>query len=188
VGFGTMMVLSGVELFSEKTVEALFKYFDNDFISNNTFLSNGSQAYKIDVKSHIICNCPFNNTKKPERFWHIITKKEDIKSKSNNPCPPPENKRTYDAARAKRIHWIKPLIENWLCNPDIVHFYEKISGKETLHLWHKKLDFLVIVRRESKSSDRFLVSTYLVHRNQRQRYRKRWERYEKNKPLGFEWF
>lgn len=183
-----MMILSGVELFNEKTVELLFKYFDDDFISNNTYLSNWNQKYKIDIKSNIVCGCPFGNIKKPERFWHIVTKKEEQKSKCNNPCPAPENKRVYDAARAKRIHWIKPLIENWLSDSSIVHFYEKLSGRETLHIWHTKLDFLVIVRRESKSSNRFLVSTYLVHRNQRQRYRKRWEKYEKNKPNRCEWF
>jgi len=69
-----------------------------------------------------------------------------------------------------------------------VHFYEKISGRETLHIWHQKLDFLVIIRKESNNSSRFLVSTYLVHRDQRQRYRKRLERYEKNKSNGYEWF
>jgi len=183
-----MMVLSGVELFSEKTIEVLFEYFDNDFITYNTSLSDGSQTYPIDIKSNIVCSCPFGNIEKPERFWHIITKKEDIKSKCNNPCPAPENNRSYDAARAKRIHWIKPLIENWLNDPAIVHFYEKLSGKETLHIWHTKLDFLVIVRRESRSSNRFLVSTYLIHKNQRQRYRKRLKKYENAKPIGYEWF
>ncbi len=188
MGFDKMMILSGVELFSENTIEALFKYFENDFIANDTFLTNGTRQYLIDIKKSIECDCPFGNRKKPERFWHIITKDENDKSKRNNPCPSPENKRSYDAARAKRIHWIKPMIEKWLNNPDIVHFYEKISGKETLHIWHIKLDFLVILRRESRSSNRFLVSTYLVHRDQRQRYRKRLERYEQNKPIGFEWF
>ena len=183
-----MMVISGVEFFCEKTIELLFEYFNNDFIINQTYLIDNQNKYVIDVKSNIVCRCPFGNTEKPERFWHIITKKEDNRIRCNNPCPSPENKRIYDPARAKRIHWIKPIIENWLSNPDIVYFYEKLSGKETLHIWHRKLDFLIILRKESNKSNRFLVSTYLVYRNQRQRYRKRWEKYERNKPIGFEWF
>ncbi len=183
-----MMVLSGVDVFSEKTIEIAYEYFKKDFINSDTFLTNGKEKYKIDVKKSILCDCPFNNSKKPERFWHIITKDENDKIKRNNPCPYPENKRSYDAARAKRIHWIKTIIEQWLSNSNIVYFYEKIKGKETLHLWHQKLDFLVIIRKESKRSSRFLVSTYLVYKTERQRYKKRLKRYEGNKPIGFEWF
>ena len=188
MGFSKMIILPNVETFNEKTVELLFNNFKRDFIDSLTYLANDKLSYKIDIKKEITCDCPFGNAKKPERFWHIITKKEDNKTKCNNPCPYPENKRVYDSARAKRICWIKPIIENWLKDSDIVHFYEKLSGKETLHIWHRKLDFLVIIRKESNKSNRFLVSTYLVYKNQRQRYRKRWEKYEKNKPIGFEWF
>ena len=183
-----MMILGGVEFFNKKSIEILFEIFYNDFISNTTVLSDGNNVYQIDVKKDNVCDCPFGGIKKPERFWHIITKKIDNKTKRNNPCPSPENQRMYDSARAKRIHWIKPIIKSWLSDPDIVHFYEKINGRETLHIWHTKKDFLVIIRKESRRKRRFLVSTYLIHRNQRQRYKKRLKKYEDNKPLGFEWF
>ena len=188
MGFIKMIVLSNVELFNKQTIELLFEYFYNDFIHNNTYLTNGNKYYKIDVKKDKICNCQFNGNNKPERFWHIITKKENEKSKCNNPCPSPENRRIYDPARAKRIHWIKPIIEEWLSNPNIVHFYEKIKGKETLHIWHTKYDFVIILRKETHNSECFLVSTYLVHKNQKQRYKKRLKRYKNIKPIGFEWF
>ena len=184
-----MRVLSNVELFNEQTIELLFKYFSNDFINNSTYLTNGNKYYKVNIKEGKVCNCPFDNTNKPERFWHIITKKENEKLKRNNPCPSPENRRIYDPARAKRIHWIKPIIKEWLSNPDIVHFYEKLQGKETLHIWHTKYDFLIILRKESHNSKQcFLVSTYLIYKDQRQRYKKRLKRYKNNKPIGFEWF
>jgi len=38
MGFSKMMVLSGVELFSEKTIEVLYQYFENDFITHTDTL------------------------------------------------------------------------------------------------------------------------------------------------------
>jgi len=183
-----MMLLNDVDFFSQETIEKLFTIFEKDFIKNDTYLSDGRIKYLIDVKEKNFCICPFGNLNKPERFWHIITKKVNENQRTNNPCRGIESNRIYDPARAKRIHWIKPIITNWLSDDDIVHFYEKIKGKETLHLWHQKKDFIVIIRKESNNSNRFLVSTYLVYKDQRHRYKKRLRKYNENKPIGIEWF
>ncbi len=191
MGLGTMsfMVLANVELFSAFTIERLYEIFKKDFIDSPLLLSSPHKSYVIDVGLSHTCKCPFGENPKQERFWHIITKtSNNRRDRGVNPCQAPENQRVYDAARAKRIHWIKPIIEQWLSDGDIVHFYERVNGKDTLHIWNKKLDFIVIIRKESRSSSRFLVSTYVVYRSQRQRYRKRWEKYEAEKPNGMEWF
>jgi TusA-related sulfurtransferase len=186
-----MYILNNVETFSKETIERLFNIFKNDFINNKTYLKKGSVQYLIDVKEEIVCPCPFENGEpKPERFWHIITNvitNEKNNSKHRNPCPSPENKRRYDKARAKRIHWIKIIIDNWQNNEDIKYFYERVNGKETLHIWHTKKDFLVLIRKESNSSSRFLVSTFLIYKNRRQQYRKRLRRFEEN-TNQIDWF
>lgn len=181
-----MIILNDVETFSKETIEKLFKIFEQDFILNKTYLEKDAKKFLIDVKKEIVCPCPFSKKDKPERFWHLITNKKS-QSKHKNPCPSPENKRRYDVARAKRIHWVKIIIDNWQKDENIKYFYEKINGKETLHIWHIKLDFLILIRKESNNSNRFLVSTYLIYKDQRHRYRNRLKEYETSSNK-IDWF
>ena len=55
-------------------------------------------------------------------------------------------------------------------------------------LWHSEKDFLIIIRKESNSSDRFLISSYLIYRTEIRRYEKQLKEYEENAPTGDEWF
>jgi len=47
---------------------------------------------------------------------------------------------------------------------------------------------LIIIRKESNGSDRFLISSYLIFRSEIRRYEKQLKEYEKNAPTGDEWF
>jgi len=181
-----MTILNDVENFNANVIEKLFQIFERDFILNKTYLQKGDIRFFIDVKKNIVCPCPFGNKEKPERFWHLITN-EKSKSKHKNPCPSPENKRNYDSTRAKRIHWVKIIIENWQKDENIKYFYEKINGKETLHIWHTKQDFLVLIRKESNNFNRFLVSTFIIYKNQRHRYKNRLKKYEESSNK-IDWF
>ena len=57
-----------------------------------------------------------------------------------------------------------------------------------LVLWYTNRNFAVIVRKLSQSSDRFLVSSYLIYETEVYRYKKQLKEYEKSAPLGIEWF
>lgn len=182
----TSMTLSNLNI---KGIEELFAIFKRDFIDNETYLTKEEQSYLINVKKEYCCPCPFGNTPKPERFWHIITKDEYNPRARNNPClNDKEKNRKYDEARAKRIHWIKIIIDNWQSDKDIKHFYQKRGNKKNLIIWHTKRDFLIIIRKESNSSDRFLISSYLIFRSEIRRYEKQLKEYEENAPTGDEWF
>jgi len=170
-------------------IETLFTIFKKDFIDNETYLIKDTQSYFINVKKDNCCPCPFGNTPKPERFWHIITKDEHNPRVRDNPClNNKEKNRKYDVARAKRIHWIKIIIDNWQSDEDIKHFYQRRGNKVNLILWHSDKDFLIIIRKESNSSDRFLISSYLIYRSEIRRYEKQLKEYEENAPIGIEWF
>jgi len=54
-----------------------------------------------------------------------------------------------------------------------------------LILWHSEKDFLIIIRKESNSSDRFLISSYLIFRSEIRRYEKQLKEYEENAPTGY---
>jgi hypothetical protein len=143
----------------------------------------------IDIKQDKICCCPFGKDDKPERFWHIITKRENDKKRCNNPCPTDREKnRTFCSARAKRVHLIKYIIEHIQTDSDINYFYQSKRRDHRLIIWHTKWSFLVILKKIGSNPQKFLVTSFIVHKNKVDRYKKEFKRYEKYKPTGEEWF
>jgi len=173
-------------------IEELFEYFQRDFIENDTFLKKDEQSFFINIRKDITCPCPYRNMEnKPERFWHIISQESHkIKNSRIEKTPCIKENRKYDVARAKRIHWIKIIIDNWLEDEDIKHYYQKDSKRNRYNLliWHRNKDFLVIIRKESHSSNRFLISSFIIHGNKKHKYDKEYKEYLENAPLGVEWF
>lgn len=185
----TILTHPDITTLNELNIEKLFDIFKRDFIDNKTSLKKGSTSFFVDVKADKICPCPFTKEDKPERFWHIITKEEKQTRHRNNPCPDRVEKyRKYDEARAKRIHWIKILIDSWQTDAKIKHFYQRRASKTTLVIWHTTKDFVVIVRKLSNTTDKFLVSSYLIFRTEIRRYEKQLREYEAEAPNGLEWF
>lgn len=179
-----------INTLNNQGIDILFEIFKRDFIDSRTYLTNGTNSYQINVNETNVCPCPYGNGEKPEKFWHVITRDKNNSQKSNNPCPDEhEKKRVYDKARAKRIHWIKEIIDNWLSNNDIVFFYQTRGTRQNnLIIWHKKEKFIVIVRKISNTSTRYLVSSYILHDSEEYRYEKQLKNYIKNSPTGEEWF
>jgi len=179
-----------IKTLNATSIKELFIIFKRDFIDNETYLFKEEQCYLVNVKKENCCPCPFEDTPKPERFWHIITTKEERNRRArNNPClNGKEKNRKYNEARAKRIHWIKIIIDNWQNDEDIKHFYQRRGNKKNLLIWYTKENFLIIIRKESNSSDRFLVSSYLIHRDKIRGYEQQLKEYEENVPTGDEWF
>ena len=180
-----LLTLPKGETFHSDNIEFAHKVFKNDFVDNTCYLTVSTNTYPITVKTMEVCVCPFGNGSKEKRFWHLITKKEDDRKKRNNPCPEDtERNRSFCNARAKRIHWVKYLIDNWQSDPEIVHYYQGID----LVIWHKRMDFLIVLKKLTNTLDKFLVTSYLVFRNKRKRYQKEFDKYEREKPNGNEWF
>ena len=171
-------------------IEYLFNIFKKDFIDNKTYLVKGTDSLEIDINEEETCPCPHGNEEKPERFWHVITNTKKTSVKAKNPClDPKEAERSYDKARAKRIHWIKILIDNWQTDSNLSHFYQTRSGQKNLIIWERKENFLIIIRKIRNDNTRFLVSSYIVYDEEAEyRYKKQLKRYDKNKPTGEEWF
>lgn len=187
-----MFVLTSANIatFNNLGIAELYSCFKNDFLDDILTIEKNSTTYNIDVKPHITCTCPFTHVEKAERFWHLIT--TDINANRHNrvnPCTnKKERKRKYDTARAKRIHWIKPVIKQWQTEVNIKHFYQRRGNKINLILWYTDRNFAVIIRKLSHSSDRFLVSSYLIYETEVHRYEKQLKEYEEKAPLGIEWF
>ena len=89
-------------------------------------------------------NCPFVG--KFERFNHIATGLN-------------ENTRTpgkYKEARAVRIPWIKPIIEN-VDNKQILYF-----PKNNKHYFWAKNDNYIVVVKETKNNEYYLITAFVV--------------------------
>jgi hypothetical protein len=186
----TILKSHNVNNFCKEGISELYDYFKADFLDLDLKIEKENISYDIDVKVNETCPCPFFHDEKQERFWHIITTDINVhKNTKINPCVAPKEKnRKYDKARAKRIHWIKPIIEQWQSDDEIQHFYQKRGNKINLILWHTTKSFLVVIRKLSNNSDRFLVSSYLVYTDQVHKYKKQLKEYDENKPTGLEWF
>ncbi len=173
------LVLSDETKLNEIDIKTLFTIFEYDFIENQSVMTINSIPYTITVKPKVVCSCPFSLDKKPERFWHIITRKENDCKKRNNPCPEDKEKnRVYDVSRAKRIHWIKQTLDN-MENEHIKYFYEE-NGQPTHFIWDTKRFFMVLIKHLGRSQN-LLVTAYPVHKNKYRDFQKRLNRYEKKK-------
>ncbi len=174
---------------NEFDIEELYISFKEDFIDNTVYLTKDTTSYEIAVHADDVCPCLFGKDKKAKRFWHIITKKENNFKKRNNPCQDAkEQDRSFCKDRAKRIHWIKYLIENWQSENEIKSYYQRHGQDWRLIIWYTSRDFLVIIKKLDNNFERFLVTSYIVFGNKRDRYKKELRNYEKMKPIGCEWF
>jgi hypothetical protein len=70
----------------------------------------------------------------PETFVHLVTR-EMTHGKP----------RTFDAKRANRIHWIKPILVQ-RDNPKINYFEKIDKGYLKQHYWFREKDFVVILK------------------------------------------
>ena len=136
-------------------VPELFKIFKRDFIDNITYF----MAYPVVVPR------PKEGEKYPEIFWHIISRQERKGSRSSD-------SRGIDYERAKRLCWLKPIIQNFR-NSDITCWrckeFDKKAGKEIYkyYLWYKNGKFLVILKSIETKTKKFFIATsfYVFERN-----------------------
>lgn len=128
-------------------IPELFKTFKKDFIDNKTYF----MAYPVIVAP------PKNGETYPEVFWHIISQQTQKGSKNNNT-------RLIDYKRAKRLCWIKPIIQqykdeqlsSWRSKE-----FDKNTGKEIYkyYFWYKEGKFMVILNCIETKTKKFFIAT-----------------------------
>lgn len=90
-------------------------------------------------------------------YWHIISKQSQKGSKSNNT-------RLIDYKRAKRLCWIKPIIQQYkdelITSWRSKDFYKK-AGKEIYKyfFWYKEGKFIVILKCIERKFKKFFIAT-----------------------------
>jgi len=101
----------------------------------------------------------------PETFVHLITRENKYK-----------DKREFDAYRASRIHWIKPILLNHE-SPQI-KYYEFPDKKGVIkhHYWFEAGNFLVVLK--PISLDLIIVTAFCVDKNEVPKIRSRYNAFK----------
>ena len=80
--------------------------------------------------------------------------------------------RTIDYSRAKKLHWIKPVIENYSDSAVSAFWSSNPNGSQTLYFWMPDYDFMVVVK-PAKSSNvmkRVIVTAFHVERFRKKQF------------------
>jgi len=127
----------------EEILKKLYRVFEKDFKKRKLFYKN--LRVKYDNRK--------NSNNKEEAFWHLITKKDK------------KHGRLIDYNRAKRLPWVRPIIENYN-NSEIKDFnYLEGFGGIRKYLWLENYDFVVILEKKINKKYIILVTDFYVDYN-----------------------
>lgn len=145
---------------SDEIITKLYSIFENDI--KNTIL-----MYKhLPV---IYDNCK-NDSDYEEGFWHLISRGK--------------NDRRFDFKRAKRLPWLRPIIEN-STHPEFLKWIEYDLNKRgkrvrKTYIWYRAGGYLIILKEIPKKY--FLTTAFYVNGSRNDNYY--WEKYKKAKKKG----
>ena len=142
----------------EAKLDELHAIFQEHFMDKPLYLD----GKLVSVKRHVY------NPKKDglpdyfahyfEKFVHIVSRTIDTKKS--------DKQREFRSERANRIHWIRPILENYH-DPRISNFrFLESDGSIRDYFWFKAKDFMVVM--EEVKPDYYLITGFCVdHQNKR---------------------
>lgn len=145
---------------SDEIITKLYSIFENDI--KNTILKYNNLPVIYD-------NCK-NDSDYEEGFWHLISRGK--------------NDRCFDFKRAKRLPWLKFLIENSR-HPEILKWVEYDFNKKgkrvcKIYIWYRAGRYLVVLKEIPKKY--FLTTAFYVNCSRNDHYYL--EKYKKAKKKG----
>lgn len=124
----------------EERLAELYETFKEDFV--NTTCCYGDRTIKFNRGNTI--------NEKEDGFWHLISYEDKTMG------------RIPDFKRAKRLSWIKPIIENH-GHSEIKEFdYLEATGNTRKYLWLENHDFVVILEEYRNRQSFFLVTAFHI--------------------------
>ncbi len=128
---------------SKEQLYIMYGHFLNDFDKAPLIHRGKKVIFNTNISRHPLFKGKY------EGFVHVITRKSDY-----------THKRQYDRDRANRIHWIKPILDNWQSH--LVSYFERINneGQTQYFYWVQSKKFLIILR--ELNPDLLLVTSYCI--------------------------
>ncbi len=167
------MALDELELlFDEDDLDFDAPTGDQLYIMYGHFLNDFHKSPLIHRGKKVIFNT--NRSRHPlfkgkfEGFVHVVTRKSQY-----------TEKRQYDRDRSNRVHWIKPILDDWQ-NP-LVSYFERVNDDGLLQYfyWVQSLSFLIILR--ELNPDLLLVTSYCIDAHNIGQFRKYYNEYRTGK-------
>lgn len=135
----------------ERVLIILYKTFYDAFVCSAC--SHRSQIVLYDKNK--------TRDNKEACFWHLIERDDHTSG------------RVPDYKRARRLNWIKPVIENDP-HPAITYFeWQSRRGRKRFHLWLKELDYVVVLEEGRKPGIVFLITAFIVDKFKKRDFEKR---------------
>jgi len=134
----------------------------------NVFCRDFKDSVPIFNWQPVFHDTRFIDSDKEEGFWHLVTKDQW------NPGSG-EKERLPDFARAKRLPWVRSIIENFTCSGVKTWRYVEDNKKVRNYLWLEQKDFMVILQEDTKGY--ILITAYCVeYQNARIKLQKKYDR------------
>jgi hypothetical protein len=143
----------------QAVVHSLFLIFERDF------MKSVARFHGLPV----VFDDRYDDSVYPEGFWHVITRGK--------------GDRRLDTERARRLPWLKPVVES-PDSPKILVWSEKELDRkgqlrDSWFLWYEAGDYLVVLK--EKRRQYFLATAFYVFGRNREYYR---DKYQKGKKKG----
>lgn len=151
----------------ESILNKLYAVFKEDFVDREIFY----QKLKIIIDARKL---PDSNGKE-EAFWHLISKND------------PEQGRIIDYDRAKKLPWLRPIIENHKNSEVLIWSYPSDKNRTRVYLWLFKHDYVVILEEGVRKNKKIiiLVTAFCPDERKKKDFKRRYEiSLKKQSPPG----
>ncbi len=121
----------------------MYGIFLDDFHKNTLIHKGKKVVFNKNPSKHPLFKGKFQG------FVHVVTRDNKY-----------NDKRQFDRDRANRMHWIKPILDNW--QSPLVSYFERLNKDDEMQYfyWVQQLSFIVILR--ELNPDLLLVTSYCV--------------------------
>jgi len=148
--------------FNKEQVDELYEKFKEDFVYN-AFEVGGKKIRIIHQKSRIKQYADYSET-----YTHIISRKSHI-----------AGARIYEADRANRVHWIKPILLEKPCKDIFYYRWKDDDGVCKHHYWYYDKDFMVVTK--DITPDLQIVTSFCVDQEEKVKFYERYKDYSGGK-------
>lgn len=141
---------------TETYLASLYKQLTDDFVSSDLRWPNGN--LRLSFRRNPLVN------NLPKWFWHIV---------SEGPQGIPEENRQVDFARCQRVHWIRPMFEEFCStfpsNSTLRWWISSRSTPRTNRYLISLPDYSYVIIFDQKPSYALLVTAYPVEQKHRRK-------------------
>lgn len=142
----------------EQDYEYLLKIYEQEFVEHGMNITVEGESVFVNTSPN-----PNFGGKYPYGFTHVVTRELG-------------GVRVFDPARAEKLPWIRPVLENYRDAQYVRVFWSDRNKKSArrLHIWLYDFDFMIVLDRmkSKRFSGKMIMTAFSVDPHQRRYYQK----------------